>query len=146
MIAVPLMAIAFGGKASTGLLLTILIFADLFAVKHYHRHADWQHLKRLFPLAFFGVILGTLFGQYIDDEMFRLAMAIIIFISLGIMIWQERTHEPSVPDSFGFIIAVGLLGGFTTMVGNLAGPVMALYLLAMRFPKNEFIGTAAWFS
>jgi len=31
------------------------------------------------------------------------------------------------------------------MVGNLAGPVMALYLLAMRFPKKEFIGTAAWF-
>jgi len=31
------------------------------------------------------------------------------------------------------------------MVGNLAGPVMALYLLAMRFPKNQFIGTAAWF-
>ena len=31
------------------------------------------------------------------------------------------------------------------MVGNLAGPVMAVYLLSMRLPKNEFIGTAAWF-
>ena len=31
------------------------------------------------------------------------------------------------------------------MIGNMAGPIMALYLLAMRFPKNEFIGTGAWF-
>ena len=31
------------------------------------------------------------------------------------------------------------------MIGNAAGPVMALYLLSMRLPKNQFIGTAAWF-
>ena len=30
------------------------------------------------------------------------------------------------------------------MIGNLAGPVSNIYFLAMRFPKNEFIGTAAW--
>jgi len=47
MIAVPLIAIGFGGKASTGMLLTILIFADFFGVWHFHRHANWQHLRRL---------------------------------------------------------------------------------------------------
>jgi uncharacterized membrane protein YfcA len=31
------------------------------------------------------------------------------------------------------------------MVGNLAGSVMAVYLLSMRLPKNEYIGTTAWF-
>ena len=31
------------------------------------------------------------------------------------------------------------------MIGNSAGSIMALYLLAMRLPKNVFIGTAAWF-
>ena len=30
------------------------------------------------------------------------------------------------------------------MIGNLAGPISNIYFLAMRFPKNEFIGTAAW--
>ena len=40
---------------------------------------------------------------------------------------------------------MGLLAGFTTMVGNAAGPIMAVYLLAMRLPKNTFIGTQAWF-
>ena len=31
------------------------------------------------------------------------------------------------------------------MVANAAGPVTMIYLLSMRLPKNEFIGTSAWF-
>jgi hypothetical protein len=31
------------------------------------------------------------------------------------------------------------------MVANAAGPIMIMYLLAMRLPKMEFIGTSAWF-
>jgi uncharacterized membrane protein YfcA len=39
---------------------------------------------------------------------------------------------------------MGALAGFTTMVGNLAGAFSNIYFLAMRLPKNTFIGTAAW--
>ena len=39
----------------------------------------------------------------------------------------------------------GVLAGFTTQVANAAGPVMTLYLLAMRLPKMEFLGTGAVF-
>ena len=39
----------------------------------------------------------------------------------------------------------GLLGGFTTMIGNAAGPVMSVYLLSMRKEKMEYIGINAWF-
>jgi hypothetical protein len=31
------------------------------------------------------------------------------------------------------------------MIGNVAGPIFAIYLLAMHLPKNSFIGTGAWF-
>ena len=31
------------------------------------------------------------------------------------------------------------------MLANAAGPVMMVYLLAMRLPKDEFLGTGAWF-
>jgi uncharacterized membrane protein YfcA len=39
---------------------------------------------------------------------------------------------------------MGLAAGFTTMLGNLAGAFSNIYFLAMRLPKNDFIGTAAW--
>jgi uncharacterized membrane protein YfcA len=145
MLAVPLLALIFGGKTSSGLILPMMIMADLFAVKYYHRHANWHYLFKLFPSAAVGVFLGTWLGNYIDDEMFRMVMGIIIFASLGIMLWMESTNKNSIPDYMWFALLMGLLGGITTMVGNLAGAVMALYLLSMRLPKNEYIGTAAWF-
>lgn len=145
MAAVPLLAIVFGGKQSSGILLPILCIADIFAVIYYHRHTRWSHLLRLFPWAAIGILIGTYVGDIIDDQMFRLIMGVIIIGSLGIMLWQERSKNPHIPKGLWFAALLGVLGGFTTMVGNLAGSVMALYLLTMRLPKNEYIGTAAWF-
>ena len=145
MFAVPLLAIMFGGKNSTGLMLPMLIMADFFAVKYYHRHANWGYLLKLFPSAAVGVLVGTWLGNVIDDNVFRSVMSAIIFTSLGIMLWMEKGNKELIPDYVWFALLMGLLGGITTMIGNLAGSVMALYLLSMRLPKNEYIGTAAWF-
>ncbi|MGS2719683.1 sulfite exporter TauE/SafE family protein [Paraglaciecola aestuariivivens] len=145
MFAVPLLAIIFGGKASAGIMLPMLVMADLFAVKYYHRHANWHYLIKLFPSAALGVVIGTWLGNVIDDQLFRTVMSVIIFVSLAIMLWMEKADKESIPDYLWFALLMGLLGGITTMVGNLAGSVMALYLLSMRLPKNVYIGTAAWF-
>ncbi|UXX79129.1 sulfite exporter TauE/SafE family protein [Reichenbachiella carrageenanivorans] len=145
MIAVPLLAATFGGKESSGLMLPMLIMADVFGVAYYHRHAEWKYLVKLFPWAIVGVLLGTWTGNYIDDQLFRTIMGVIIFASLAIMIWLEKVSKDKIPDYWWFAMLLGIAAGFTTMVGNLAGSAMALYLLSMRLPKNEFIGTAAWF-
>jgi hypothetical protein len=145
MFAVPILALIFGGKASSGLMLPMLIMADLFAVRYYHRHANWGFLIKLFPSAAVGVAIATVVGNSIDDETFRQIMGIIIFASLGVMIWLETVSKDKIPDYLWFAILIGTLGGITTMIGNLAGSIMAVYLLSMRLPKNEYIGTAAWF-
>lgn len=145
MLSVPILALIFGGKVSSGLMLPMMIMADLFAVKYYHRHANWNHLAKLFPSAAVGVVIATFIGNNIDDELFKIIMGGIIFFSLVIMIWMETANKGKIPDYLWFAILIGTLGGITTMIGNLAGPIMALYLLSMRLPKNEFIGTAAWF-
>ena len=119
--------------------------ADVFGVIYYHRHSNWGHLTKLLPWSVVGVLLGTLTGSYIDDGQFKLFMAVTIFLSIGIMLWLEKGNQEKVPDYYWFAVLMGIAGGFTSMVGNLAGSVMALYLLSMRLPKNSFIGTAAWF-
>ena len=144
LLSVPLLALLFGGKHSSGVMLPMLVMADIFAVHHYHRHANWQFLIKLFPSAVVGVLFGTWLGDHINDALFMQSMAVIIFACVGLMLWLEH-HKSAVPAYTWFAILAGVLGGFTTMVGNLAGPVMAVYLLSMRLPKNEFIGTAAWF-
>jgi uncharacterized membrane protein YfcA len=44
-----------------------------------------------------------------------------------------------------FAPTIGVLAGFTTLVANAAGPLMAVYMLAMRLPKMDFVGTGAVF-
>lgn len=145
MIAVPMLAIVFGGQLSSGILLPILCLADVIGVWYYHRHASWYHLKKLFSWAALGIVLGTVVGEVIDDETFKLVMAVIIIISVFIMVWLERDHKKEVPDYKWFASLTGVSAGFTSMIGNLATSVVAIYFLTMRLPKNAFIGTTAWF-
>jgi len=146
MLAVPLLATVFGGQLSSGIMLPILLLADLMGVWYYHRHASWQHLKILFPWAAVGVVVGTITGSYINDSIFKIVMAVTIVVSVIIMLWLEKMKTPEeIPDKKSFAIATGIAGGFTSMVGNLAGSVMSVYLLSVRLPKNAFIGTTAWF-
>lgn len=145
MLAVPLLVSVFGGHVSSGVLLPMLVFADIFGVWYYHRHAAWKYLRLLFPWAALGVVLGTITGHYINDEVFRFIMAAVIGISIVAMIWLEKTDKEKIPDNIWFVAGMGLAGGFTSMVGNLAGTVMAVYFLSMRLPKNAYVGTTAWF-
>ena len=144
MLSVPLLAVVFGGQSSSGIMLPMLIIADVFGVMYYHKHASWPHLKLLLPWALVGIVLGTLIGSYIDDKVFKIIMAITIFISIPLMIWLKEQKD-TIPKTGLFSISTGIAGGFTSMVGNLAGSVMAVYLLAARLPKNVYIGTTAWF-
>jgi uncharacterized protein len=146
MFVVPTFAIIFGGKSSTGILLPILMMADWFAVGYYHRHARWKYLWRLFPWAFLGIGIALWIGEIINDVWFKNIIAILIFICIGLMLWKDRQkNNINFPDSWWFAASMGILGGFATMIGNVAGPIFAIYLLAMHLPKNNFIGTTAWF-
>ena len=142
---VPLLASVFGGRPSVGLLLPILVFADVFAVSYYNRHAEWKYILRLLPWALIGVGAGVLVGQVISDIVFNRLLAVVVLTGIVLMILQDMRKKASIPDYWWFAMGLGLLGGFSTMIGNAAGPILALYLLSMRLPKNIYIGTGAWF-
>ncbi len=143
---VPVLALIFGGKASTGILLPILMMADWFGVAWYHRHARWNYLWKLLPWAIAGVGIALWVGEVVDDEWFKNIIAILVFICIGLLLWKDRKSGKTLfPDTWWFAAAMGVLGGFATMIGNVAGPIFAIYLLAMHLPKNSFIGTGAWF-
>ncbi|WP_205461762.1 sulfite exporter TauE/SafE family protein [Mangrovibacterium lignilyticum] len=146
MIVVPILAIIFGGKQSTGVLLPILMMADLFGVLYYRRHAQWSYVLKIVPWAFIGIGLALWVGEVVNDEQFKNIIAILVFLCIGLMLWQDRKRgKQFFPDRWWFAASMGILGGFATMIGNVAGPIFAIYLLAMHLPKNSFIGTSAWF-
>lgn len=146
LLAVPYMAMAFGAKESTGIILPMLCLADIIAVAYYKRIADWKIVIQLLPTAIMGFFIAIFVDKLIPVGEFRLLMGWTLALALAIMIWSEIFGKQNKwMKKWWYAAIFGLLGGFTTMIGNAAGPVMSVYLLSMRKDKMEYIGINAWF-
>ena len=143
---IPIMALIFGAKESTGVILPMLIAADIMAVTYWNRHAVWKHILKILPWVAIGIWIALFVGNSINDNQFRIVMLSVVWIMLILMVVNDLWKKESevIPHNMIFGSVMGLAGGFATMIGNSAGPVFTLYFLAMRLPKKEFIGTSAW--
>ena len=138
LLAVPYMAMAFGAKESTGVILPMLCMADIIAVVYYKRIADWKVVVKLLPTAILGFFVAIFVDRLIPTEEFRQLMGWTLGLALAVMIWSEIFgKENKWMKKWWYSAIFGLLGGFTTMIGNAAGPVLAGYLLSMRKDKME---------
>lgn len=146
LLTVPYMAMSFGAKESTGVILPMLCMADIMAVIYYKRIADWKTVLRLLPTAILGFFIAIFVDNLIPAKEFRHLMGWTLVIALAVMIWSEIFgKENRWMKRWWYSAIFGLLGGFTTMIGNAAGPVLSVYLLSMRKDKMEYIGINAWF-
>jgi uncharacterized membrane protein YfcA len=133
-------------KQATGIVLPLLICGDLIAVKSYRQHTQWRFLWKLFPWTAAGVVIGAFALGRIDDQQAKKLIGVIILCLLVVDVLRRRGVKKT-EDGHGWWFAptMGVLAGFTTLVANAAGPLMVIYLLAMRLPKMEFVGTGAMF-
>ena len=147
MIGILLMAQIIPARESTGVILPMLILADIFAVRAFHHHAVWRVLWRVMPAAVVGVLGGWVAMPLIPAGLFAPVIGWIVTALLGLMILQKCSPRLQEIAADHPVIAwpLGVMAGLTTMIANAAGAVMTIYLLACRLPKYEFVGTAAWF-
>jgi uncharacterized protein len=146
-LSVPLMAQAIDPKQATGALLPVLMCADILAILTYRTGADWKQIGRLLTWAVPGIVLGTFLLKRIEPKAMLPLLGWLLLALIGLAMLRRAGKLGDVEKGLPAWLAppAGLLGGFTTMVANAAGPVMNLYLLAMRLPKEVFLPTAAWF-
>lgn len=137
----------FGSKTSTGIVLPLLIVGDVSAVLTYRQHTRWEYVRRVLPPAVVGIVLGWLLMEHLTDATLKPILGVIV---LGLALLQiSRMWRPEwfnhVPHARWFALSIGILAGFATMLANAAGPIVAIYLLAVSLPKFELVGTSAWF-
>jgi uncharacterized protein len=147
LIHVLIFAFLFGARDSTGVVLPMLLIGDVGAVVLFHRHARWDYVRLMLPPACTGVVAGAILMRYLSDAAFRPTIGWIV-LSLTVL-QVARMYRPAwfgnVPHERWFAWLLGLLAGATTMLANAAGPIFAIYCLAVALPKFEFVGTSAWF-
>lgn len=160
MIAVALAATTFGARPSTGIMLPILMFADLFGLAYYHKHVRWLHVLLLLPGTLVGILIAVYVGDVVSPEAFAPILAGVLGFGLLVLVAsptaRRRRPAPARPTEasetktlrprvLGFAGSMGVAAGFSSMIGNAAGAVLSVYLLALHLPKNTYIGATAWY-
>jgi len=143
---VVVFAFLFGARDSTGIVLPMLLVGDVCAVTWYRQHARWDYIRRMLPPAGIGIVAGALLMHRVSDLRFRPLIGWVI-LSLAALQLARMIREDSfgdVPHNRWFGWTMGLLTGVTSMLANAAGPIFALYALAVSLPKFEMVGTSAW--
>lgn len=146
---VPVVVFAdlYGPKASLGLMLPLLIAADLMVYPAFRKHGSWRPVWKLLGPALIGLGVGWWMLGSVSDVAARRVIGgcVLLMVFLQLL----RTWRPAafgrLAESGGFGLGAGVLGGFATMMANAAGPVIQLYLLGRQVPKMELIGIGARF-
>lgn len=138
----PLMVMTVGdARLATAWALPILSTADVFAVWYWHRRAESKQLFSLAPWVLAGIVAGAL-ALGLPEIAIRRMLGVIVAAMM--LIYLRRRFQPS-SDVHGNPAFYGIATGFSSTVANAAGPVMNLYLLSRKLPKEEFVATGAWF-
>ena len=103
------LALAYGAKESTGILMPLLICGDIFAVLYYKRYVKWKYILMLIPWMILGVLLGVVTGNHISEKLFQYGMALIIILSVSLMFYLDTRKQNKIPKNLIFGPSMGLL-------------------------------------
>ena len=143
MLTTPLCALAFPPKEAIGIVLPLLCAGDLFSLWHYWRKWDARNLKYLLPGAAVGIVVGVHFiGRFSPREL-NVAIGLIALAFVGFQLAREKIFraEGAFAPNHTIGIPCGLGAGITSSFAHGAGPVVSMFLVPQRLPKEIFVGT-----
>jgi uncharacterized protein len=144
---VVLMAQAFGAKPSVGLVLPLLIVADVMGFFINRRGGSWRRILPMVPPAILGVIMGWFLLGRIDNHSARTVIGwlIIGLLAFHLLLNARRQDFIALTEHKAFSWSMGWCAGVVTMLANAAGPVMTVYLLSQRMEKKDHLGVFSRF-
>jgi len=144
---VVLMAKIFGAKPSVGIVLPLLIVADLMGYVLNRKGGSWKAIIPMVPPAIAGVVLGWFMLDQIDNASARIVIGwlIIALLIFNLVLNARRQDFIALTEHNGFSWTMGFMAGAVTMIANAAGPVMTVYLLSQHLEKKDHLGVFSRF-
>ncbi|MEH6577707.1 MAG: sulfite exporter TauE/SafE family protein [Amphritea sp.] len=146
-ITVPLMSLYIGPIQAAAIMLPLLIMMDFFSVRAWWHKRRNDLLKTMLPGAVAGIFIGYLLFDYLDDEILRIALGVL---SISFAVWgllsgarPGRAASPLMGRIVGTL--AGTVAGFTSFLAHAGGPPMNFYLIPLKLPREQFLGTAVVF-
>ena len=145
-LATPLMVLVMPADQVIGLVLPLLMVADIFAVASHWKRWDWRLVVLMMPGAIVGVTLGTYFITNAPTGALKIALGIIVLIFALYKIlepWLFRSLNYEAREWHG--VFAGTVAGFSSALAHTGGPPVSIYLLMRRVPTQVFNATSALF-
>jgi len=146
LVGIYLMTEIMPARESTGVILPLVVFADLMVIRSYYKLARWPLIRAFLPWALIGILIGYFLFALIPANRFGTVVGAIILVLVAgqyLRRWM-LPHPTAGPPPRAAGIGLGLVGGINTMIANSAGPFMAMYLLMdSTLDKWGFVGTNA---
>lgn len=150
-VAVPLVANALRVEDALGVMLPLLIVADIVAVRQHGAHRSLRHLRPSLLGALIGIGVGSLVLVWFREQD-SLTNALNVIVG-GTCLFFVALHVyrlaggvvPRLPDSPRSAVGAGLVCGVVSTLAHAAGPVMSIYLLELRLQKSVLVGTLVTF-
>jgi uncharacterized protein len=143
-ISVPLLATQIGPIRAAALMLPLLLLMDFFSVKAWWGKQLNEHLKHLLPASMVGIFIGYLLFDYLDDRIltFLLGVFSVVFSVHGLM--KGARFKPHRSTRWVGRIS-GMVAGFTSFLAHAGGPPLNYYLIPLKLPRAQYLGTAVVF-
>ncbi len=140
-----LMISAFRGHEmfASGAVVPLLVLGDIAAVRYYRKDREPGAILKLFPPIVIGLLTGTALICAMNNGAFKLSVGILAISILSFEFLRKRMGWTGIARSGGFRNLCGVLVGLTTMLGNAAGVISAVYFASQDFDKKRFMGTGA---
>jgi uncharacterized protein len=128
-----------------GMVLPLLCVADLISIYYYRGKARGENLRYLLP----GVVVGTVIGVLLVDKFSPRQMNIAIgMICIGFVLFQlgkEKVFEAEGVFAPNHCVGIpcGVGAGITSTFANGAGPLVAMFLIPQKLPKEVYVATTA---
>jgi uncharacterized protein len=140
LVVLPLLSFVVPGHQAIAIMIVPVLASN--AWQAWETRVDGSHLRRFLPLMI-ALVLSTLLTARmtiaLSDEAITVLIAIAVLLAVCLMLWQPAFNvTPTNERRWGVVVgwASGLLGG----VSSLAGPLIISFLLALRLPRETFVG------
>lgn len=150
---VPLLSLIIPAQQAVGIVLPLLMFADVFALYFYWKEWDKYYLSFLLIPGLIGVAFGTFVLKDIDEQSLKRIIGgfTLIAISFKVLNDQLKSVQYRPKNWHGWL--AGWASGFASALANVGGPPIIVYLLMQsnatlsesHLTPRKFIGTTTLF-
>jgi len=148
MLTTPLTVLAFARSDrptafAIGVLLPLLCAGDAFSMYHYWGKWERRNLRYLLPGVVVGVVIGVqLVGQFSAREL-NVAIGVLAVLFVLFQFAKEIIFRAEGAFSPNHLIGVpcGIAAGITSTFAHGAGPVVSVFLIPQKMPKQIYVGT-----